>query len=283
MNANKRHQLGIFSWFGFVLPLPQRLALIRNAGFEATTLWWEDEIGSPLIKKEYMPGLVRDAGLILENIHIPYDRCDDLWSDHKPTREAIVAQYTVWINECAQHGIPIMVMHITDSLSLPDPHRTGQYGLDCMNRLLRTAEDLKVTLALENTGREDYLCWIFSELQSDYLGLCYDSSHHRIYSQGKLDLLNKNSSRIVTTHFSDNDGHQDQHWLPGEGIIDWPRLTHIFFQIQYDHYVSLEVCASEAQLQQPPEAFLAQAHQSAVWLSELIQPAPIIAPKSPLK
>jgi sugar phosphate isomerase/epimerase len=270
MTANKQHRLGIFSWFGFVLPLPQRLTMIKNAGFYATTLWWEDEMGFPGIKKESMPNMVRDSGLILENIHIPYDHCDDLWSDHKPTRDAIVAQYTGWINDCAQHGIPIMVMHITDSLSLPATHRNAKYGLDSISRLLRAAEDLKITLALENTGREDYIDLVFSQLQSDYLGFCYDSSHHRIYSEGKLDFLKKISRHIVTTHLSDNDGKQDRHWLPGEGVIDWHRLTHIFSQIQYDHYVTLEVCASELQLQQSPESFLAQAYQSAAWISELI-------------
>lgn len=269
MAANVQNRLGIFSWFGFVLPLPQRLKLIKKAGFNATTLWWEDEIGSPCINKENMPDMVRDSGLVLENTHIPYDDCDNLWSEHKATRDAIVTKYTGWINDCAKYGIPIMVMHITDSLRLPSPHQTGKYGLESINRLIRVGEDLGVTLALENTGREDYIYFVLSELQSNYLGFCYDSSHNRIYGQNKLELLNKTSRRLVTTHLSDNDGNKDRHWLPGEGIIDWPGLTRIFSQIQYDKYLTLEVYPTELQLQQTPETFLSQAYQSAVWISEL--------------
>lgn len=35
--------LSIFSWFSYPLPLQERLELIKNAGFDATALWWGDE------------------------------------------------------------------------------------------------------------------------------------------------------------------------------------------------------------------------------------------------
>jgi sugar phosphate isomerase/epimerase len=231
-----KYQLGIFSWFGFVLPLPERLKLIREAGFNATTLWWEDEIGSPDIKKEHMPNIVRDSGLILENIHIPYDNCDDLWSEQKPSRDAIVNKYISWLNDCAKYNIPMMVMHITDSINLPSPN---QYGIDSIFRLLKVAEDLGVIIAIENTGREDYIYFVLSEIQSNYFGFCYDSSHNRIYSKNDLTLLEKFANCIVTTHLSDNDGSKDRHWLPGEGIIDWEKLTNAFPKIKYTGYLTL--------------------------------------------
>ena len=37
------YPLGIFSWFGFVLPFEERITLIKEAGFTATSIWWEDE------------------------------------------------------------------------------------------------------------------------------------------------------------------------------------------------------------------------------------------------
>lgn len=50
---------------------PERLHLIKEAGFDAVSAWWEDEEGTPGIKKEHFPTLARDSGLILENIHVP--------------------------------------------------------------------------------------------------------------------------------------------------------------------------------------------------------------------
>jgi sugar phosphate isomerase/epimerase len=274
MVTNLKHQLGIFSWFGFVLPLPERLELIKEAGFQATTLWWEDEYGTVSIKKESMPNMVKESGLFLENIHIPYDECDDLWSEHKAARDAVVYKYTGWLNDCAQFGIPIMVMHITDSKRLPPPNQYGQFGLNSLEHLLRVGEDLGVTLALENTGREDYVYFVLSELTSNYLGFCYDSSHNCIYGNNNLELLKKVAHHIVTTHLSDNDGFKDRHWIPGEGIIDWPKLTNILAQAQYHKYLTLEVYPTELQLRGTPRKFLLQACQRAKWISQLCSAEP---------
>ena len=268
MINSSQHQLGIFSWFGWVLPLPDRVKLIKKAGFGATTLWWEDEIGSPVIKKERMPDMVRDAGLIVENIHIPYDDCDDLWSEHKPTRDAIVNKYIHWLNDCAEYYIPIMVMHITNFSGLPTPDQNGKYGLDSIGRLLKAAEDLGIMIALENTDREDYIHYVLSEIHSDYLGFCYDSSHNRRYGHNTLDLLRKRANRITSTHLSDNDGIEDRHWLPGEGIIDWNQLADLF-PSNYTGCFTLEVCPTEQELRQTPESFLSQAYKSALWLKKL--------------
>ena len=37
---NSMKGLSIFSWFSYPLPLQERLELIKNAGFDATALWW---------------------------------------------------------------------------------------------------------------------------------------------------------------------------------------------------------------------------------------------------
>lgn len=239
--------------------------MIKAAGFNATTLWWEDEFGDPAIKKEYMPQIVRDNGLFLENIHIPYHQCDDLWSNSITTRNNIIKQYCKWIEDCAKFNIPIMVMHLTDALDLPVPDKNV---LNSIMQLLRTAEDLGVILALENTGREDYIQFVLEEISSPYLGLCYDSSHNRIYSKGNLSLLESQGKRLVTTHLSDNDGAVDRHWLPGEGIINWQDLARIFPD-DYSGFITLEVCPTQNELRGTPQNFLTRAYQSASRVSSL--------------
>lgn len=265
MNNNHQYQLGIFSWSGYVMPLPERLQLIKNAGFDATSLWWEDEIGSPEIKKEHMPQMVRDSGLFLDNIHIPYHQCDDLWSKNQSVRNAVINQYRTWISDCAEFNIPVMVMHITDALDLPSPDK---HSLDSICQLLKTAEEANVIIALENTGREDYIRLVLSEIDSPYLGFCYDSSHNRIYSQGDLSLLQELGHRLVTTHLADNDGQRDCHWLPGEGIVNWKRLCQVF-PAQYHRYITLEVVPTEQERRGTPQNFLSRAYQSAAWVSHL--------------
>lgn len=36
-----KSNIGIFSWFGYVMPMKERLELIKKAGFDGVTIWWE--------------------------------------------------------------------------------------------------------------------------------------------------------------------------------------------------------------------------------------------------
>lgn len=56
-------KLGIFSWFSYSLDIEERLRMIKQAGFDATSLWWGDE------NKHYQPEMARKLGLEIDNIH----------------------------------------------------------------------------------------------------------------------------------------------------------------------------------------------------------------------
>ncbi len=34
-------KFGIFAWFSYPLPIEDRLQMIKQAGFDATSLWWK--------------------------------------------------------------------------------------------------------------------------------------------------------------------------------------------------------------------------------------------------
>ena len=38
---------------------------------------------------------------------------------------------------------------------------------------------------------------------------------------------------MITVHVSDRDGINERHWVPGEGIVDWPELMQAFAEIGY--------------------------------------------------
>ena len=62
--------LSIFSWFSYPLPLQKRLELIKNAGFDATSLWWGDEFED----KNHQPEMARRLGLEIDYVHAPVAR-----------------------------------------------------------------------------------------------------------------------------------------------------------------------------------------------------------------
>lgn len=258
--------LGIFSWFGFVLPFQERIALIKEAGFTATSLWWEDEDAPYSMKKERMPGLVREKGLLLENIHVPFNDSNALWLEDDSSRAAIVQSHIQWLEDCAKFGIPRMVMHLTEG---DNPPVANRQGLKSMEELTKVAEGLEVTIAIENTRRNDNVPYILSNVNSNYLGFCFDSSHHWLTDKGDYNLLKYYGDRLVATHLSDNDGLLDRHWLPGHGIIDWAEVASSFPK-GYRGCLTLEAYPTAEERKESPQKFLKKAYQSIANLKIII-------------
>lgn len=251
MNQQKS---SIFSWFGFVQPLPERLKMIRQAGFSGVSLWWEDETYPALIPVDEMPSMVREAGLIFENMHTPYQDVNDLWVKNQELRLSTVNRYRHYLQQCNQHEIPVLVMHATD---LGGPQKLSQEGLDSFSILSRSAEEYGVRIAVENTRDAKLVDALLEELAGDWFGLCYDSSHDWLEGQTKGDLLEKWIHRVYTTHLSDNDMTKDCHWIPGDGKVDWSRISFLLSQSNLNFY-SMELLGSIQPVDQPHD-FLGRA------------------------
>lgn len=270
MIAARRIPLGIFSWYDYDVPMQDRFQSIRKAGFEATSLYWSAEDNNHGCDPEALPAMARDAGLLVENAHVPYETCNDLWSEQAPVRERILSQHLCWVEDMARHRIPCMVMHLTGGADLPAP---GTLCLDSMSRIVAAAEELGVVVAVENTRRRDYVDFVLREVKSAHLGFCYDSSHARLNTDQGIGLLRDWGHRLTAVHLSDNDGRLDQHRLPGVGVIDWPILMAAFPVHCYTGCLTLEVVPPNEVKPSDHREFLAQAYPRALWLGGLLPSA----------
>jgi len=114
-------------------------------------------------------------------------------------------------------------------------------------QLLRSLDALEpfarrhgVRLAIENMPRDDFagIRRLFAAYGPDYLGLCYDSGHG---NDGEgLSHLETVKDRLISIHLHDNDGSSDQHQLPLDGTVDWPRLAGILSTSSYSKCISME-------------------------------------------
>lgn len=263
------YPLGIFSYIGYDLPLDKRLALIKDSGFDASSIWWgdeEDDYRRGFYRK--MPDMVRDHGLYLEFVHVAFKCCDDFWSENPSEREQVVDQHLDWVQGCADCGIPIMVMHAMRGSSKKALNR---WGIESITRIVSAAEDAGITIALENTRRQDAFEFVMSEIDSPSLGFCYDSSHERICTEEVGVLLRRCGSRLKATHLSDCDGALDRHWLPGLGVIDWRALMDAFPAETYSGCFSLEVVPGKVAADLSPSEFLAEAYRRATWLTSMMK------------
>ncbi|WP_427338776.1 sugar phosphate isomerase/epimerase family protein [Caloranaerobacter sp. DY30410] len=202
-------KLGVFSWFGYDLPLVDCINMIKNIGFDSTMLWWEEELFSK--DGEEQLNKIRNIDINIENLHVPYYECNLLWSNDKIERKDIVDKHLRWIRGCNKYKIPMIVMHLTRGYDLKS---VNEYGLYSLEKIVSEAEKYKVKIAIENTRKDEFVEEILESINSPYLGLCYDSSHANLWSKNNSYLLDKYKDRVIALHISDNNGKKDNHWLP---------------------------------------------------------------------
>ncbi len=261
------NKLGIFSWFGYPLPLEDRFELIADAGFETTSVWLgTDEAFIRSGKRDRMPELARKYGLEVDNAHAPFAGCNAIWSDSAEERSRIKLVYEENLSFCERHDIPVLVFHITSGNTPPPANRSG---FETLRELVFSAEQRGVVLAVENTRTPGRLDEVFSRFESNGIGFCYDSSHDFLWGKPPGAILEKWGHLLAATHFSDNAGKIDNHGLPGDGLIDWETVGSCFPRDRYSGPVSLEVVPGRNR-DLSPESFLELAFQRAVSLRKTL-------------
>ena len=118
--------------------------------------------------------------------------------------------------------------------------------------LVPAAEKNNVVLALENlflpSCSAEFLTPIVEKYNHPNLGMCYDAGHALLVESqpGKKsediaewircgwdddtvvfldDQLDRMLNQVVTTHLHDNNGKNDQHLAPGDGVADWESIV----------------------------------------------------------
>lgn len=264
LSENKKPlPLGIFAWFGYELPLTESLKHIKHAGFDQVMLWWGEFEGDiPLMKQ---PDTVRRIGLKVENAHAPFHGCNTLWTEGLGGDE-YVDHLIRCINGCADTGVPVLVVHLTD---LPDPPVCHVRGVERLKRAVEAAEKRKVVVAFENLRHVPHLNMIMNSFDSPYVGFCYDSGHHNICCK-ETPFLQKYCHRLAALHLHDNNGIEDLHHLPFDGNIKWETLAKKLKVTGYRGGISLEVQAFTGyENRMNAEQYLLRAYCAAAKVREL--------------
>lgn len=222
--------LGIFSWFSYPLPIQDRLYLIKQAGFDAASLWWGES------DNNYQPEKARKLGLDIDNIHVPFHNPNDFWLDGL-SGEDYLNMLISCVDDCNIHCISTAVIHITGFSGEP---AITQIGIDRIKKLVDFAERKEINLAFENLNRLQHLDYIFDNLESNRVGFCYDSGHENC-NHPNANCLSRYGDRLFAVHLDDNFGDSDAHLLPYGGTVDWNKLKENFLKCREINYLTLEV------------------------------------------
>lgn len=262
-----KNKLCMYSWFGYELPLEQRLRYIREAGFDATMIWWGDQMAYRDGNKAETMDIVLDSGLYLDNIHLPFENVNSIWSADLKEGVKILDSFYEWMEDCAEYNVPIAVMHITKGYDIKEPNING---IECIGKIVERAKQNGVKIAIENTRNPAIVDFVLDEIDSPWLGFCYDSSHDWLYSDAKGEQLKRNGKRLLVTHFSDNDGLKDRHWLPKTGVVDWQKIISTFPK-GYSGSISLEIVSAHDGRSISAREFLSKAFECALWIRSGIE------------
>lgn len=255
---------GIFSWFGYDLPMQERLSMLSAAGFTSAMLWWGGDFDT--VPGEYLsyPSLAHTYGLTVENAHLPYFMANELWTGG--SYETLLLD---GIRNCAAYGVPVLVAHVSDGQNPPEPTTRG---VDTLLRAAELCERFSVSLALENVRQSRHLDFALAHVDSQRVGFCYDIGHSRVVYGREHALLKRYKDRLMALHLHDNDGSGDQHLLPFEGDVDWASFVDLLPQTSYHGALTLE--SEEPNWQEAgrisPETYLAQAFECACRLEKLL-------------
>jgi len=116
-------------------------------------------------------------------------------------------------------------------------------------RILQYAADRNIRLALENL--QDTI-WVLDRTLEEIgddpertnLGICIDIGHaHQSEDAGRdpiANYLERYAAQLVHLHLHDNCGKNDDHFLPGEGTVNWQRVFDVLSNLGYEGTAAFE-------------------------------------------
>jgi sugar phosphate isomerase/epimerase len=199
-----------------------------------------------------------DTRLTLRSMHAPIarDYVNGSWKDglslaatDESQRRAAVEETLATLDIAAAVRYSTLVVHG----GVPEPH--GGPADNHLASLVRSLEELSpvaqqygVRLAVEVIPNAlstpaALVDLIESDIDAADLGICMDVGHARLMGD-VVDAIETCSGHLFTTHLHDNRGRNDDHLVPGKGVIDWDATLLALQKIGYDGAWMFELAAA---------------------------------------
>lgn len=217
------------------IPLEDALEKLAAAGFHeieilANSLHLEDIERDP----DGINQKLRDLNISVPVLHQPIEGINLGDTDQEIRRRSI--ERTIAAFRIADKlGASIVVVHpnslISESDELTYDDSLANFT-DSLAQLSDEAEIAGVKIAVENLPRSKAdlpgatvheLLQIIDNLP-EHVGICLDVGHSQVCGLDPVDEILETRDRLMALHLNDNRGFDDDHLIPGNGIIDWKSL-----------------------------------------------------------
>ncbi len=199
--------------------------------------------------------MLRQFHIRFTDAHAPFDTWGNIGMPRTEFRELSVARLRILLQICSRLEVTTLAIHTGNTFN----RQFGDFTFDdyagamrrSLEELLPDAEHYGVIIALENQwtplNHSRHLLATMREFNSPFLGLCFDSGHANLTEKGmnfpdsscvpsqwaalgcpvewEENLVEKFQPWMVNCHLHDNHGILDEHLMPGQGNVDWVRVT----------------------------------------------------------
>lgn len=193
---------------------------------------------------------IADLGLIVHQVHGPWR-----WPVQDTTKEERAERFEKMsrsIEGAAILGSKYMVIHPLMPYGIDDKGHekdTWEINQEFFGRLCQVGREHGVVICLENmpfvnlsiSAVPEVLRFV-QNMNDDYVKVCLDTGHCAIHGGDLAEAVRILGKKYLQTlHIHDNDGKQDCHAYPFDGLIDWRDFAKSLFEIDFDGVLSLEV------------------------------------------
>lgn len=166
-------------------------------------------------------------GLQIDHIHCMFGGDFDFGDPVPYRRFNVIEAQKALLRKLRATGVDNVVIHCSGQIEDKERKEHLRRFEDSLCHLLPVAEDVGITIAIENVAFEQKVVGTAQEIQkilnhfsSPRVGVCFDTGHANLCEDMKKE-FSLLKDRIVTFHIHDNDGKRDIHLPPPHGTIDW--------------------------------------------------------------
>ena len=128
------------------------------------------------------------------------------------------------------------------------PEEVWAMNEEFIGALADYAKEYGVTVCLENMpfpvfpiATVEHCMDMLDRLGRDNLKICIDTGHASIFKGSDVaSAVRLVADRLEAVHIHDNMGKEDEHLIPGDGIINWDDFAAALKEIGFDKVISLE-------------------------------------------
>lgn len=185
------------------------------------------------------------SGILTPTVHLPHLSNFDLSALDETERKAAIENQKNILKLLLPLKPSVAVVHASAGVV---PEADYDRRKDALIRSLQTfapyCRELGVRVAVENltqvsmvqTGAD--MMEVLEGAADDNVGVCFDVNH--VLKEPPTKFIQTVGKHIITMHVSDNDGKEEKHFLPGDGVIDWKAVFSALQAIDYQSTMIVE-------------------------------------------